>query len=205
MKTSTLASLTALVLLAGAGAARAERITVYTDKSAWLAAVGGGYAQESFGDSFLNSDLGTSSSTGSVSGNGVWSDRLRRGGTETRFQFTEPVRGFGGQWDLTPGGPGQGISVEPVFAGGRALALEIPRTASGQFYGIVSDTSFSAVVLKAGTQQGVAETFRLDNVVYGLRAGVPPGASVAPEPGSLALLATGAIGLLGYGWRRRRA
>jgi len=34
--------------------------------------------------------------------------------------------------------------------------------------------------------------------------GTPAAASAAPEPASLSLLATGALGLLGYGWRRRR-
>jgi hypothetical protein len=33
---------------------------------------------------------------------------------------------------------------------------------------------------------------------------VGPAATAAPEPASLTLLATGALGLLGYGWRRRR-
>ena len=33
---------------------------------------------------------------------------------------------------------------------------------------------------------------------------IGPAATAAPEPATLTQLATGALGLLGYGWRRRR-
>jgi hypothetical protein len=37
-------------------------------------------------------------------------------------------------------------------------------------------------------------------------SGGPPAATTpAPEPASLTLLGLGALGLLGYGWRRRQA
>jgi hypothetical protein len=34
--------------------------------------------------------------------------------------------------------------------------------------------------------------------------GFGPAATAAPEPASLTLLGLGALGLLGYGWRKRR-
>ena len=46
-----------------------------------------------------------------------------------------------------------------------------------------------------GEWAGGADTSGLDNVVM----------TSAPEPSTLVLLAVGAISLLGYGWRQRRA
>jgi hypothetical protein len=52
-----------------------------------------------------------------------------------------------------------------------------------------------------GASWGVDTGDDRDNLAFTL---LSPAASSAPEPASLTLLATGALGLLGYAWRRRK-
>lgn len=62
------------------------------------------------------------------------------------------------------------------------------------FIGIQSDTPFSSVVFTDPSQ-----SLMIDNFAF---SSSPP--SVVPEPSTLTLLGIGAVGLVGYRWRRRR-
>ena len=102
-------------------------------------------------------------------------------------------RGFGGTFDLSPGGPGEGIDMWVDFGTGYELVLTVPRSAASEFHGFVSSLAFNNVQFRGGGDPlGIAETYRIDDVSYG---GVP-------EPGTILLIGSGlvALGLL----RRRR-
>ncbi len=173
--------------------------TIYTDKSAWESVVSS-YSIEDFSDSVFNAGVSVVSDAGSVSG-GEWSDRLVPGGASTTFSFGSGLLGFGGDWDLAgPAGQGTGITITLSLLGGgvEVLSTEIPRSLSGSFWGFVTDVAFTDVLLTAGTQSGVAETFHMDNMVY---SAAP--ASAVPVPAAVWLFGSGLLGLIGV--RRRVA
>jgi hypothetical protein len=176
----------------------AATITVFNnDEAGWQSAVGGSFTTETFSSPTLNPGLSVTTSAGSISG-GLWQDRVVHGGDSTTWNFTSPIAGFGGNWDLSPGGPGQGIEFLVTFVGGGTQLVpgEVPNSFTGQFFGFVSNVPIVSVREDGGTQGGNAETHNLDNLVYSSAA--------IPEPTSLALfgMTIGAAGL--FGWRRRK-
>ncbi len=99
----------ALVFTHGADAAAS--VTVYTNKPAWVAAVNSAYATETF-------DSGPFGTYGSISlSSGIdiiatnhgfipntsltWHDQVTAGTEFTTFNFLQPIKAFGGDWDLT--------------------------------------------------------------------------------------------------------
>jgi hypothetical protein len=170
------------------------QVTYYSSQAAFLAALGGTPLTEDFADTTLVSGLSYVSTVGTITG-GVFSDRLVPAAQTTTFSFGQFINGFGGFWDLSPGGPGLGISFNP--APGSTLSMEVPNGYTGQFWGFISVNPFSSLLLTAGTQTGAAETYVLDDLTFGVQ-----GAAV-PEPAAWGMM-IGGFGVAGMAMRRRQ-
>ena len=135
--------------------------------------------------------------------------------------------GLGGV-DLTDGGTNTGIAFDVVNVVGKLMLSVILRDTAGNMLTLMADImsppatgqsfflSFLGGAASGGDAQSIASdvdsiVLRFDNTdpssfadsdinIDNLRA---TGPAVVPEPGSVALLAMGLIGLLGYGVRRR--
>ncbi len=190
IKSLVAAAVTAVVL---SSTAHASFIT-FTDRAAWEAAVSGSFSEETFSSGsttgFSIAEIGSGHSSG-ISG-GVYHDRTVLDTAYTNYNFSSLINAFGANWDLTPGGAGQGLQ---LFAGGQLVTPQIANTYTGGFFGLVSTTAFSQVSVHSGSFSGVAETHDVDNVVF---------ASSVPEPESYALMLAG-LGLMGAVARRRKA
>ena len=194
MKTSRLVRLTLVVascnlsVLAISGIANAASFTVFTDQTAWEAAVGGKFFTETFDDNVFE-DFSVVSTVGQVN-NGLWKDQINDAPLQTtEWQFDKGITAWGGEfWDLAgPGGPGSGIKLTLGLLDGttQTLGTEMTNSLSGDFFGIVSDELFDTVLLTEGTQSGWRETYNMDRMVYAV-----------PEPTSvLGLLGLGAFGV----------
>jgi hypothetical protein len=89
---------------------------------------------------------------------------------------------------LDGGAPIDVLNVDPAAVPG----------GSANFFGVISDTPFTTVRLinppgTAGDAVGV------DDITIGQKA-----VAAVPEPSSLTLFGLGGLGLLGYGWQRRK-
>ncbi len=112
-------------------------------------------------------------------------------GSYTVFTYAYGMHGFGGWFDLAnPGGPGSSIDVYV----GTDFVVNIPNTFAGEFLGFFSDTPFSAVTFVDGGLPG-QETYQVVDL------SICP----VPLPGSLLLLGSGILGLVGIGIRRKSA
>jgi hypothetical protein len=177
----------------------AASATVYTEYSAWLAATPGDH--DAFGTPQNLGDLGVTTSTGSFgaprgvfTSTYVWNDRVVLGGTSTVFYDGDrdgnvPYYAFGGFWDFSPGGDGDGLLLTLSngqswdicgysYVGGCTVIPE------GSFFGVVT-SPFTTLTISAGNQPEVAETFDLSALDM-----VHP----TPEPSSMLLLGSGLLG-----------
>ena len=163
----TLAGAAGLLLVSVATAANAATITTYTDRLLWDAATSGPVFTEDFNDMTLNCTLTILSDAGAIGG-GLWNDRVTLvGGETTSFNWSQPVFAAGGTWDLSPAGPGHGLALTvELVVGGQQFAYEIPNSTAGTFVGFTSDAPIEALIVTAGTQPAVAETYSLDGLVY---------------------------------------
>ena len=164
-------------------------VSLYTNLSDWTSSVSS-YQTEDFNDTSLVSGLSYTSTSGGYVTSGYFYDRPTSSTTGTTWSFSSAVTAFGGDFNLAePGGPGMGLLVT-MSDGSQTYVSpsEISRNTNG-FWGFVSDLAFTSVTLLAGTQSGVAETYNLDNLVFGNVAAVP-------EPETYALMGIGLLGLL---------
>ncbi|MBT2186727.1 PEPxxWA-CTERM sorting domain-containing protein [Sphingobium nicotianae] len=189
----------AAALLAGTvfAAPASATVTYYYSQAAFLAALGATVPTvEDFNDTTLVPGLSILSTVGTVDAgdDNVFDDRLVPNTQSTTFLLPGSFHAFGGFWDLTPGGAGLGIAITPVP--GATLGTEVPNSFSGGFFGFISSDAFNYVVLTAGTQGGVAETYKLDDLTFG---NVGP---AVPEPATWGMMIVG-LGVAGMAMRRR--
>ena len=111
------------------------------------------------------------------------------------FAFSTPVTGVGGHLNWTNF---NSPAIIAVYDAGNTLIESFTLAAGGvnlvpadAFYGFVESTP-------------IISSFRLTDEFIGLRDLTIQGPAAVPEPGTWLLLASGLVGLLGYGWRRQQ-
>ncbi|HEX7687149.1 MAG TPA: PEP-CTERM sorting domain-containing protein [Burkholderiaceae bacterium] len=191
----SVSSLLAAAALSALSAHASAGVTYYTSQSDYAAALASS-TTETFDSTPLASGLSFVSNAGSVGG-GLFNDRVVIGSATTTFSFGGDVNGFGGFFDESPGGWGQGLAFTLTLANGstEVLSQHLDQD-GGSFFGFISTDAFSSVKLTGGNESnGVAETYNVDNVQFG-------SLSTVPENGSMAMLLAG-LGMLGVVARRR--
>jgi hypothetical protein len=174
-------------------------IITYTSSSAWQTAVGT-WVTEPFNNSGLQSFTGVVTDAGAIN-DSQWRDRVTPGpgGDITTFSYLlGTLSGAGGTWDTSPAGEGTRITITLNLTGGGTQTVSTIGPIDG-FFGWTSSLPFDSFTLSAGNHSGSAETFDLDD----LKLAAAPVAT--PEPGTLALVGTGLVGLGAAMRRKRRA
>jgi streptogramin lyase len=102
-----------------------------------------------------------------------------------------------GIYELDP----NNIAAAPLFFGGPAADDGITSNGKGSIF-VVSRSDFHVYEFNIGTHCFTQRTF--DGGLDDLAPASGLGATAAPEPMTLTLFGVGALGLLGYRWRRRK-
>ena len=188
----------ASALVAAAATPALAQFTVYTNRAAFEAALGSFYLDPFTGNAISTTGASVATSTpltGSF-GSGRWNDRVVQGGDKTTWSFAGGITAFGGDWDLSPGGQGQGLEFLVNWSGGSSslVGAEVPNSCAGCFWGFTATASMASIEVRGGTNPaGSAETYNFDNMTT----------NVVPEPGTYTLLATGLVGIFAVARRRR--
>lgn len=165
--------------------------TVYTDRAAFDLATGANLTLEDFNDRSLDGFTLTSNSA-QIIRNSTLRDRPTAAGATTTYNFGSGISAFGADFDLSPGGSGNGLRF--VLSTGEIVSQELSAPYVG-FWGFVSDTFFTSVRVEAGSGPGIAETHNVDNFSFGIADPVAP----IPLPAGLPLLFSAL--LAAFGWR----
>ena len=144
-----------LVVFAAGAVADAMTVTVYTDRTAWEAALDGPFATETFVDDLLNPQVSyVSTASGHVNpALACYQDVLTSTNPNdpmTTWSFTPPMTAYGGTWTLAgPGGGGNALLVYIIddADGSEVYAGAIANSTAGGFWGLIADTPFIAVRL----------------------------------------------------------
>jgi hypothetical protein len=191
-----------LALLMFSGLANA--FTVYTDKTDWENALSGAVViTEDFEDQTMIDGLASYATPDGTytefdgfnlivpppptfNNTQVFEELVDDNGGTTVWSFSSPFIAFGGDWDLSPAGPGTGLEIS---IDGQIQNVIIPNSYDGGFWGFIADSAFSTVELLKPSAVSGSELYHLDNMVF---------ATVVPLPAAIWLLVSGFIGLLGY-------
>src|SRR4029077_3730414 len=131
------------------GAAQGDTVTTYTSASTWQAAVGS-TTTEDFADTTLATGLSATLGSNAFIGSGVLNvnSQLLTFPTPSVLTFSPGVTGFGGTFDLTPGGNGGGLDLLITFSNATTTDVFIAGTDPqfNGFFGVVSNgTTISSV------------------------------------------------------------
>jgi hypothetical protein len=214
----------ALVMaLAGGAGAEEFNIVKYTNIATWINAVDDNYETEDFNDLQLNEGVSyISSESGGINLKfGYYHDVLAshsNNNPQTIWTFETPITAYGGSWTLGgPGGGGNSLLVY-IYDVNHYVGY-ISNSYNNEFWGFISDTPFTQVLLIGGTGSN-QQNYKLDDMVYSMIAAgdsalMGDSADIFsrtytmnsnvvhnPVPPSVLLLGSG---LLGLGiWRRFR-
>lgn len=189
--------------------AQAFNIQVFTDKNDWIEALEGTpFETEDFADGIFDDFNFISDSGNGTIESGEFQDRLIRNQSTTfNFLGESGLTAFGGDWDTGRRPRGLGIAVTLANGMTETVDQEISNSSNFDFFGVLTDSPFESIILNAGTQRGVAETFSLDNVVYGMGEfdiDPDPDPDPTPVPEPSATVGFIIVGLIGAAAKRKK-
>jgi len=171
----------ALVLVSGLVCSRealAATFQIFTSRAAFEAAAGSTLGSQDFSAGFPSTGPGLIATSGSVS-NGVFVDQglplvFAPSPTANLFRFSPFTTAIGADWDLSPGGAGEGLSLTAIFPDGSTeqvgfILNPLPSPFVG-FWGFISDTPVAALRYQSASLTGQSEIFAIDNARFAAAA-----------------------------------